>query len=207
MGYVVPRMWVGETVAVLASGPSMSQVVADKVRAAGLHAVVVNDTYRLAPWADILYAADRRWWEANPEAATEFAGIKLVGQSGVHLPGVQVMMNSGTNGFDPNPRFVRHGNNSGHAAIHVAIHTGAARILLCGFDMHDRDGLHWFGLHTRKSNDGKILRNPAHNSFRTWLKRASDLAAGGAEILNCTPGSALRCFRFADLDSVLEGSQ
>ena len=35
VGYwTIPRMWEGRTVAVMASGPSMSQEVADKVRAA-----------------------------------------------------------------------------------------------------------------------------------------------------------------------------
>lgn len=195
MGYRVPRMWEGETVAVLASGPSMSQAVADKVRAAGIRAVVVNDTWRLAPWADMLYAADRRWWEANPEAATEFAGIKLVGQAGVFLPGVQVMMRSGTTGFDPHPQFVRTGNNSGYAAVHVTIHTGAARILLCGFDMH---GTHWFGPHTKKG-----LRNPTQSSFAAWIGRFADLRGRGAEILNCNPCSKLMAFPFVELDEAL----
>lgn len=188
-------MWEGDTVAVLASGPSMSQIVADKVRAARIRAIVVNDTYRLAPWADLLYAADRRWWEANPEAATEFAGVKLVGQSGVFLPGVQVMMRSGTSGFDPNPKFVRTGNNSGYAAVHVAIHAGAARILLCGFDMH---GTHWFGSHTKRG-----LRNPNPGSFAAWIARFADLRGRGAEILNCTPGSKLTAFPFVELDEAL----
>lgn len=200
MGYCVPRMWEGQTVAVMASGPSMSQAVADQVRAAGLHAIVVNDTYRLAPWADILYAADRRWWEANPEAATEFSGVKLVGQAGVTLPGVQVMMRSGTTGFDPRPNFVRTGNNSGYAAVHVAIHAGSARILLCGFDMH---GTHWFGSHSRKTPSGKALANPHPSSFAAWIGRFAELRGRGAEILNCTPGSKLTAFPFVSLDEAL----
>lgn len=200
MGYRVPKMWVGETVAVLASGPSMSQEVADRVKAAGIRAVTVNDTYRLAPWADMLYAADCRWWEANPEAATEFGGIKLVGQSGVTSPGVQVMMRSGTTGFDPDPRFVRTGGNSGYAAVHVAIHAGASRILLCGFDMH---GTHWFGPHTKRTPAGRMLSNPHESSFATWRERFSALNNRGAEIINCTPGSKLRAFPMMTLDQAL----
>ena len=40
----VPRLWPGATVAILASGPSMNQAVADRVRAAGLPAIAINDT-------------------------------------------------------------------------------------------------------------------------------------------------------------------
>lgn len=47
--WTVPQMWAGRTVAVMASGPSMSKDVADKVRAARLPVIVVNNTYRLAP--------------------------------------------------------------------------------------------------------------------------------------------------------------
>ena len=197
MKYRVPRMWEGETVAVLASGPSMSQEVADKVR--GLHAIVVNDTYKLAPWADILYAADRRWWEANPEAA-QFAGVKLCGQGGMLPDGVSVMMKSGTDGFDPNPNFVRTGNNSGYAAVHVAIHTGAARILLCGFDMH---GTHWFGDHTKSTPSGRRLSNPHESSFARWIARFQSLKGAGAEIINCTPGSAMKCFEYKPLEALI----
>jgi len=200
MRYIVPRMWVGETAVVMASGPSMSAEVARIVAEAGVRSVVVSDTYRLAPWADILYAADRRWWEANPEAATEFRGVKLVGQSGVVLPDVHVMQRSGTDGFDPNPGFVRTGNNSGYAAVHVAAHTGAARILLCGFDMH---GTHWFGNHTKRTPTGARLSNPHESSFARWIARFHGLRGCGAEILNCTPGSRIDAFPFVELEEAL----
>lgn len=200
--YTVPRMWEGRTVAVMASGPSMSQEVADRVRAAGLPAIVVNDTYRLAPWADILYAADRRWWEANPEAVTEFAGTKLVAQSGLAFSDVILIQRSGNRGFDARPQFIRTGGNSGYAAVHIALHTGAARVLLLGFDMH---GKHWFGSHSRRAPNNRLLTDPSPHSFALWCERFNDLrGAAGADIVNCTPGSALKAFRFSRLEDELE---
>jgi hypothetical protein len=165
----------------------MSQEVADRVRAAGLPAIVVNDTYRLAPWADILYAADRRWWEANPEAVTEFAGTKLVAQSGLAFSDVILIQRSG---------------NRGYAAVHIALHTGAARVLLLGFDMH---GKHWFGSHSRRAPNNRLLTDPSPHSFALWCERFNDLrGAAGADIVNCTPGSALKAFRFSRLEDELE---
>lgn len=198
MSYRVPRMWPGETVAVLATGPSMSQSVADQVR--GLRCVVVNDAFRLAPWADILYAADRRWWEANPDAL-DFSGIRLCAQPGVR--GVGYMQHSGTQGFDPDPSRIRTGGNSGYQAVHVAIHTGAARVLLLGFDMR---GTHFFGEHTKRTPDGVLLRNTSPETFRRWVQRFDTLKGHGAEIINCTPGSAISAFPFASIDEVLETS-
>lgn len=192
MSYRVPRMWPGETVAVLATGPSMSQVVADKVR--GLRCVAVNDAFRLAPWADMLYAADRRWWEANPDAL-DFNGIRLCAQPGVR--GVEYMQHGGTQGFDPDPSRIRTGGNSGYQAVHVAIHAGAARVLLLGFDMH---GTHFFGPHTKRTPDGIALRNTSPDSFARWAARFATLTGHGAEIINCTPGSAITAFPFSSID-------
>jgi len=197
----VPRELAGRTVAVLASGPSMSAAVADAVRAAGAAAVAVNSTFRLAPWAWALYAADEEWWHhpANGDAK-RFAGHKI-SVSRVH--GVHGLANTGPLGFDPDPRCIRTGGNSGYQAVHVAAHAGAGRILLCGFDMHG-PGEHWHGAHPAG------LRETTVCTFSSWVERfasiAEPLRARGIEVLNCTPGSSLTCFPTADLEDALAGA-
>jgi hypothetical protein len=190
----VPRLWPGRTVAILASGPSMSQAVADQVHAAGIPAIAINDTYRLAPWADMLYAADEAWWLRHP-AALDFAGLKVsVGT----IKGVHRLRNTGVTGFDPDPGCLRTGSNSGYQAVHIAAHAGASRILLCGFDMQ---GAHFFGRHPNG------LANTGPDLFLKFRRHFGELAmvlAGcGAEVLNCTPGSALTCFPTAPLEQAL----
>jgi hypothetical protein len=112
----VPPMWKGQTVAVLASGPSMSQAVADAVHAAGIPAIVTNDTFRLAPWAQILYAADTEWW-GHTAGAKDFAGLKVSCQA---VPGVLMLHNAGNVGYSPDPACVHTYGNSGAQAIQVA---------------------------------------------------------------------------------------
>src|SRR5580765_1895454 len=109
----VEPVWAGEPCAILASGPSMSQQVADAVRR--LRTVVVNNTFRLAPWADILYAADSRWWHAavNKDLVT-FQGKRVsVHAIGEELPGndVALLRWTGKEGFDAEPGCVRTGYN------------------------------------------------------------------------------------------------
>lgn len=191
----VPRLWPGATVAVLASGPSMSQAVADAVQRAGVPTVVVNNTFRLAPWAQLLYAADFEWWQHTP-GAREFAGLKVSIDSG-HSPmkGVHYLKNTGQSGFDPNPSCLRTGGNSGYQAVHVAAHAGASRILLCGFDM---SGGHWHADHQSP------MRDTATATYARWIERFETLnVACHAEIVNCTAGSALRCFPFVQLEDAL----
>jgi len=89
----IQQLWPGATVAILASGPSMSLAVADQVRAAGMPAIVINTTHRLAPWAAMLYAADIEWWQhpSNADAAT-FAGLRVSCQQ---VPGVLALVRHG----------------------------------------------------------------------------------------------------------------
>lgn len=199
MNWSVPPIWRGDTVAILASGPSMSQPVADRVRAAGLPAIVVNSTFRLAPWADMLYAADAGWWAHNPDALG-FAGLKV---SVSPVNGVCRLRNTGVLGFDPDPTAVRTGGNSGYQAVHIAAQAGAARILLLGFDMTAARGSHWHGDHPAP------LRNTEREHYSLWTTHfgllALELDARGIEVLNCTPGSALTCFSFANIKDVLHG--
>jgi hypothetical protein len=191
-------MWVGQTVAVLASGPSMTQQVADAVRC--VPTIVINDTYRLAPWAALLYAADEAWWHTHPEALA-FAGLKVTVGT---VRGVEQIAYSGSAGFDPDPGAVRTGSNSGYQGVHIAAQAGAARILLCGFDMSAAKGAHWFGPH----RDGLV--NTDRETYERFIRRFATLKdaldARGIQVINCTPGSALTCFPMMALDDALEMS-
>lgn len=186
----VPRLWPGATVAIFASGPSMTQGVADQVRDAGVPAIVVNSTFRLAPWAALLYAADADWWQHPDNAdAHEFSGLKVSVSS---VRGVLKLRETGTNGFDPDPTSLRTGRNSGYQALHIAMHTGPERILLCGFDMTRRDGAHWHGEHP------KGLRKTHEDEYVGWRAGFEALIPAlhlrSIEVVNCSPKSALECF-------------
>jgi len=197
--WVVPRMWAGQTVAILASGPSMSQAVADAVR--HLPRIAINTTYQLAHDADIVYAADRRWWLAHPDAQHGpglRVSIEPVRGTMPDLPfDALVLRNSGPEGFDADPACLRTLANSGAQAIQIAAHAGAARILLYGFDMH---GTHWHAPHARPCG------NPSPSLMARWVRSMARLARelpAGVEVVNATPGSALRCFPFLRDDEEL----
>lgn len=200
----VDKEWAGETCAVLGAGPSMSAAVAESVRGR-CRIIAVNSSFILAPFADILYAADRLWWQNNRHAAEQFAGVKAtILPNGYHelaptVDGVRVIGNGGPQGFDDRPDHIRTGWNSGYQAVHLAAHLGVKRVLLLGFDMHARAGEHWHKDH--RWRPGYKSRYPLFvNAFYTG---APEFESRGVEILNCTPGSALACFRQATLMEAL----
>lgn len=162
----------------------------------------------LAPWADVLLASDSRWWREHPEAR-EFAGLKITvdppgGCERLKMHDVISMKNGGPVLFDDRKTHLGGGGNSGFHAVHLAAHFGAKRILLCGFDMHMSEGPskavnHWFGEHA--------WRPKFFIPFDLFVKRftaaAPQFKKRGIEIINCTPGSALKCFPFMSLKEAL----
>lgn len=186
----VPLLWPGSTVAVLASGPSMSQEVAKQVR--HLPSVVVNNTFKLSPWSQVLYAADSEWWQNTPEAL-KFEGIKVTIRTPVH--GVNLIGEAGKLGYSDRTDELHTYGNSGAQAIQLAAKAGARRILLCGFDM--RPG-HWHKEHRHP------LRTTPEPTYERWIERFTVLAAAlqerGIDVVNCTPGSAITAFRTGQIE-------
>ena len=176
----------------------MSLTVAHQVRLAGIPAIAVNDTYQLAPWANMLYAADEAWWARHP-GALDFRGLKV--SVGTIKGVLHIEQSSVVAGFDPNPDRICTGSNSGYQALHIAVHAGAKRILLCGFDMR---GDHWFGRHPRElANTNEVLFARFRRNFGIL---APILVKRGIEVVNCTPGSALTCFQTMGLGDALSAN-
>lgn len=162
------------TWAILASGPSMSQEIADSVK--GLKVVAVSNTYELAPWADVLVSSDRTWWTNNP-GAFYFEGEKFCGLT-IEPP----------KGVERFPGAIS-GGNSALLALQIAVSKGAERVLLFGVDLN---GKHYFGDHPAP------LKNPTPQRFDVFQKQFSRYRPKGVEILNCSPDSALKAYPFAD---------
>lgn len=197
----VPKLWPDSTIVILASGPSLNTTDIATCRAAMAgdsqsHVIAIKDSIRLAPWADVLYACDRRWWRAHPETAS-YAGPKYGLEAVVDRPDVQVLRNTGETGLELDPSGLRTGRNSGYQAINLAVHLGARRIALLGYDMKtDAKGKQrWFGDH---SYGGPMI--PFYTFRELMPTIVPPLAALGVYVMNCTPGSALECFPHHGLD-------
>lgn len=167
---------------VLATGPSMSQAVADAVHGR-CKVAAVSDSIRLAPWADVLVSADRAWWDLHGEQL-DFAGPRY----GV-MPDFQQI--KGVERFK-----APSGTNSGLLAVLVAVSLGATKVLICGVDLHS-PGDHFFGRHPEglKSTPAKRLE-----VFKDQFAR---YRPKGVEIVNCSPGSALKAYPMGRLEDHL----
>lgn len=205
----VPRTFPNSTIVCLGCGPSLT---AEDVEACRGNApvVAVNDAYRLAPWADVLYAADSDWWREY-DGVPSFTGLKygIVNKTRKKdrwPPDVQVLKFTGYDGIETDSSGLRAGKrggqNSGLQAIGVAVHLGASRILLLGYDLHVSDGrTHFFGEHPDR------IRKPSPSPYalmvRSFDALVEPLKALGVEVVNCSRRSALACFPRASLADAL----
>lgn len=185
----------------------MSKEIAEAVRPTLWRTIAINSTHRIARWADLLYCADNQYWlHPNNKDALSFGGLKVTIQDPrgeiLPQPDILVLRNDGVDGFTDDRSAIRHGSNSGYQAIHIAVHLGAARIILCGFDMRAiNDKQHWHERHPPP------LRDHGSGIYAGWIrsfeKLAPELKKRGVEIVNCTPQSALTCFPMMDLTEAI----
>lgn len=238
MEWTVPKAWPGETCVIIAGGPSLREMYPEiehlrpqvvevtkigdssrryeKVRYARV--IAINDSWRLAPWADTHYFCDPRWWKMQIDM-NKFSldgrvrfhdliyhGFWINGGTGAYKdhPQVRQLRFSGPEGLDPDPGYLRHGSNSGYQAIHLAYHYGVKRIILLGYDMHTNNGrTHWHD-ESRPDNFGQILAQSMLPKFSSLVE---PLAEAGVEVLNATPGSALTCWPQVPLKEALQASE
>lgn len=196
----VEREWAGETAVIVAGGPSLTREDVDFVRGRA-RVIAINNAYQLAPWADVFYACDARWWREHYKAVAKLPGRKF----SLNVPGTRkpddviCLRKTGRHGLETECSGLRHGHNSGYQCIGLARHLGVARIVLLGYDMRLGTGgrAHWHGAHPW----------PLVPSFNTWIGMyrtlVAPLQAEGIEVLNCTRTTNLDAFPLADLRDVL----
>jgi hypothetical protein len=209
--------WINEPCIVVASGPSLTKKVAHTIRMARIvdhfRLIVVNDVYKMLPYAEILYAADNSWWRVHKDCPG-FFGEKWACHNDDKTPGEAndkrglaeeygINLIEGADGrrFSSDPSRVVFGSNSGFQALNIALLKGCKRIILAGFDMRHVDGKsHFFGDHPEE------LATVPDNAYRNFANRFADAAEylpKDVQIINATPGSALTCFPMMELEKAI----
>lgn len=199
----VPRLWEGETCVIIGGGSSLTP--ADVAFCRGKARVIaIKEAYLLAPWADVLYAADAKWWLYYNGAPT-FEGVKysIEGMDVPHqlerYPDVRILRNTGNEGIERDPSGLRTGYNSGFQAVNLAVHFGVKRILLLGFDMwRGPDGeQNWFGPHPNH------VASPYGLFLKAFATSVEPLRKLGIEVINCSRFTVLSLFPKMTIEEAL----
>lgn len=198
-------VWTGATVVVIASGPSLTPADCDLVKswrnglglgclvAPDRRAIVINTSYQLAPWADILYACDGRWWEHYYNQVRDFAGQLWTQDEPASrkFERLHYVRSESKPGLNKLIGVINQGQNGGHQAVGLAYQAGASKVVLLGFDMGEGGGhskLHWHPDHPARLH--------SFPQYEVWVRNfevlARDLKVMGVELVNASRRSALR---------------
>lgn len=185
--------WRKEICVIVASGPSAKSVDISRARGEAKF-IVINDSWQLAPWADMLYAGDYDWWR-KWNGCKQFAGSKVTidHQASLDFDLKQVFCNR----VDSRLNFeedgdIGWGGNSGFGALNLAVKFGCRYICLVGYDHRLDQGKHWHPDHPSG------MHNPLPRNVYGWknaMQAAGEiLREKGIKVWNCSPVSALTVF-------------
>lgn len=193
------RRWPGASVAIFASGPSLTREQSDGQCASRSQVcgrrIFVNDAYRVSDFRnsdDVLYACDGDWWDIHRPRLRHAFDCWTQDAGAARKHGLNWAPSVDAPGLSLDRARIHQGGNSGFQALNLAVLWGAEYIELYGFDMRRGDDgrRHFFGDHPPQ-----LMRDlDFARAIRAFEEAAPQLAKLGVEVVNCTPGSALRCF-------------
>lgn len=203
----VPRDWVGETVFLIAGGPSVDTVDLNRLR--GHRVVVVNSSYITYNKADALVFTDRRWWTKHRRRVQATFGGEVVTLTPHHkelYDGLSVYDRQRSGGISNDPTRLAWWHTTMTTALNWVALKGAARIGVLGLDGKDApDGRSWH----HEPHPARWGRYPHRYEMHGKALEATvaPLCAIGVEVFNLNPNSAHKMFEFASLEDVLMVSE
>lgn len=197
--HVCPRDWAGDTVFIVASGPSSELVDIKKLR--GKRVIAVAHGYRVVPWAQVLVVGGKAFYKSND--LSNFHGQLIVAAQEMSLfyhrdPRLKYMHREGPYGLSSDPGSLCGSESSVMLAINYAVHRGAAQIVLLGCDGKPGADGRRRAASSRQDSRGAIERYQAQE--RAMETQIGPLSSLGVKIYNCSPGTALKIYPVADID-------
>lgn len=192
--------WRGRTVAVIASGPSLTRRDCDAVSASSCLVLAVNNSWEMCWRVDALYACDLSWWRAYGRKLPHIPEKYSQDGRACDEYGAQYVNSIEAPGFSMMPGVVHRGGNGGYQALNLAVLSGASRIIMLGYDckMSDDGRQHWHADHPRGMN------NPErHLKSGAWASRYDTIGQLPCDVVNCTRDTAIKRFPRRDLEDVL----
>jgi hypothetical protein len=194
--------WAGRNVVIIGGGPSLRGFDFEMLRRRAV-VVAVNDAFLHVPWANVAFSSDVVWINRRAKTLKQFQREILFvvpdrWRARRRFRMARAVRRISEPGLSDDMGSVRTGENSGYAALGMAIMRGASKVALLGFDMNGPG--HWhngYGWECRFGVD----------DYPRWVGFFDQLADAakerGVEIINCNPDSAIRCFRFGAVEEVL----
>ena len=199
----VPKLFPNETIYIIGGGPSLKNF--DFRTLTGRKTIAINKAVIYHPTADVLYWTDGRFYTWFKHEVDSYKGLKFALKPGSqYTADIQILRKGKPDGIEEDPQTLAHGFNSGHAAINLAYHLGAKRIILLGFDMdNDGENTHFHNGYPTRAAGNKMYQDKFLPGFK---QLSSQIKHKELEILNASPYSKLTVFPKITLEQALSFS-
>lgn len=197
--------WRGQCAAIVACGPSISHtdlsVLKDRI-----HVIAIKEIVDKCPWSDAVYGCDAAWW-MHRKGLPSFSGLKFfhgqqASSQGRSMIKVEIEMGKDEMLVET-PLTIGNGGCSGFQALNLAVQFGATDVIVVGYDLHARGGVHWYG-----RNKWPNAGNPMQSNFNRWNKgfmsARKSLEKLGVAVVNSSPESQLEAFPKKSLPEIME---
>jgi hypothetical protein len=191
-----------KTAIVLASGLSLTLEQIDAARRSGHFTLTINATYQKFLDANAVYMGDFLTVKVYAaDVAARFKGTCWTQDSSAAARWPKWRRVRGCNREGLGRHLIHQNGNSGFQAINLVYLWGYKRIVLLGFDMKPgpKGEKHHHADHPAPCVQNQTFDEWLHKSVRL----AKDLKEENCEVINATPGSAMRSFPMADWREVL----
>jgi hypothetical protein len=231
MFWHTPKIWKNQDVWIVGGGPSLTSTfnipeeIVSKVRENKLplssyspfmevlhdkRVIGINVAYQLGDWVDMVFYGDGNFLKKYEKRLFDFNGLCVTcSPHGAPIPWMKYLERARSQRFalSPNSNKVVWNQTSGAAAINLAVHLGAKRIILIAFDMNlTANRQHWHGVY-RSSLIEEKEKIKKKKVFERHLRPFPDIKRNldklGIKIYNISPNSAIKCIETRTLEQVL----
>jgi len=206
----IPRKFEGETIYLIGGGPSLRDFNFNLLK--GSKTIAINKAILFYPNADVLFWTDTRFYNWHKNEVDNYKGLKFtLRPSSQYTEDINLLKKGKPHGLELDDQTLAHGNNSGYAAINLAFHLGARRIILLGFDMgnhmeNNKLITHFHDGYPSKAAPDHVYKDkfsPGFSELKSELNDFSNLKGLGITVLNASPYSKLNVFPKITIEQAL----
>jgi hypothetical protein len=207
-------LWEGQRCFIIGGGKSLTGFDFNRLR--GERIITINRAVEYTPFAEIFFSIDSRFYQQlhDPreiflkptiEAFKKFEGIKCWLDTPGYPFSNDVYAIKSARGSQITTSLhdgLFSGKNSGFGALNLAVCLKANPIYLLGFDMKLYSGVNHF--HQGYGNNYSF--NPETKRWAEMFEKNADrIQKAGIKVINLTPDSNLKCFKFDSIDNLKLG--
>lgn len=205
---MIPRLYPGDTAIVCGTGPSITPEQIELVNNSGHRVFGANRAYEIFD-CHVVHGCNYQFWDLHyprmPKGQFDMWTTRpeLRGK----YPGLNYIEERWEDGLSREPHWISAHHGTGPQLVNIAYLYGCTRLLLVGWDMRywGKQGPRTYEKRRYLGEDELTLHHwpqTGPNGEQTGLIKEMETIrpdAYGIEIVNCTPGSAMKCFPFGDL--------